>query len=145
MVLYKGRLAYVFWLEELLDVCKESLKENCMSLRKQALALLLMLGLFTPRAIHAQSIFSTHPILLTWDRSTQDTLEYPKGVYFTYRSTFNPLTGGCNAFTKIGGSGLNTSYLDTQVIAGIMYCYKEAFYNGTQSPQSDPPVVVLAQ
>lgn len=115
-----------------------------MSLRKEALALILMLGLFTPRAAHAQSVFSSHPVTLTWDRSTQDTLEYPKGVYFTYRSTFNPLTGGCNVFSKIGGSGTNTSFTDTQMIPGIMYCYKEAFYNGTQSPQSEVPVIVLA-
>lgn len=93
-------------------------------------------------AMNGQSVFGK-PVTFTWDRSTSDTPDFPKGVYFTYRTTLNPLTGGCNAYLKVGGSGNLTTFTDTQMVPGITYCYKEVFYaNGTQSPQSDFPVIV---
>lgn len=105
-------------------------------------ALLAALMLSVP--VNSQSVYG-RPILITWDRSSNDTLEFPKGVYFTYRTTLDPLTGNCNQFSKIGGSGTATSFTDMQAIPGMTYCYKEAFYNGTQSPQSEFPQIVVAQ
>lgn len=101
-----------------------------------ALSLLMLLS---PR-LDAQ-IFGK-PLTLTFDRSSSDNLENPKGVYFTYRATFDAVTGNCNQYSKIGGSGNTTNFIDTQMVPGIMYCYKEAFYNGTQSPMSDFPVII---
>lgn len=105
-------------------------------------AILAVLMLSVPT--NAQSVFGK-PITLVFDRSTSDTPDFPKGGYFTYRATLDPLTGNCNQYSKIGGSGSLTSYTDTQVIPGITYCYGEVFYDGKQSPMSDFPVIVTAQ
>lgn len=106
-------------------------------------ALLAVLMLLSTN-VSAQSIFG-RPILVQFERSTQDTPDFPKGGYFIYRTTLDPLTGNCNRFLKIGGSGTSTSFLDTQTIPGITYCYASAFYNGAQSPLSDVPAIVTAQ
>lgn len=103
--------------------------------------LALILASLALSPLNAQSIFG-RPVLLTFDKSTSDNIESPKGVYFTYRATLDPVTGNCNQFSKIGGSGATPSFLDTQTIPGMTYCYEEAFYNGTQSLKSDPPAIV---
>lgn len=106
-------------------------------------SLALLMLLVSPR-LNSQSIFG-RPLTLTFDRSTSDTPDNPKGVYFTYRATLDPITGKCNRYSKIGGSGNTTSFTDTQMVLGITYCYGEAFYNGTQSPMSDFPVIATGQ
>jgi hypothetical protein len=105
---------------------------------------LLMLAMCLLFVSQAKPQMFGKPIVLTYDKSTNDGPDYPAGVYFTFRATLDPITQTCNQFSKIGYSGATQTFTDTQVVPTVTYCYAEAFYNGVQSRLSDI-VIVEAQ
>jgi hypothetical protein len=112
---------------------------------KKLLFLVMVICLLFAPSVEAQSIFG-RPILVSFEKSTSDDGSNPNAIYFIYRTTLNSVTGKCNQFSKLGGVRNSTSFLDTQAIPGITYCYDAVFYNGTtQGPLSGFPAVVTAQ